>query len=189
MITSTITECKGTAIIVNPVNMKLYRNKETGTLDFVSAYEKPFSMYGEYSIDGFFKAVKKMQAVIDMNDIVLGINEKSFVRESVKFEMEEDVFLELAHVVQEKESKLSLITRTMKSVVVKYVAVDKDRKFLDLEYSGKALDNKKLEKAIKEQATEKGLLVFSIDLDNKSIKEELYGIERSVFAKNGKAVR
>ena len=76
----------------------------------------------------------------------------------------------------------------MKSAVVKYVAVDKERNFLDMVYTGKSVDDKKLEKAINEQAKEKGLLVFSIDLENKDIKEELYGIERKDFVKYGKAV-
>ena len=101
--------------------------------------------------------------------------------------MTDDRFLELAHVVQEKESRLTLITRTISSYEVSYKVVKEDETFEERTYTSKTNDRKRLLRLLDIECEKDNSVLFKI----LSIKEKagLYGLERSVFAKEGKAVR
>ena len=184
MITSTIAQATAKAILIDIDNIKSYRDKVTNELLSIGAYEKEFTLFGDFSLDGFAKAIRKDIEKNYINVCFVGINKKSFDKQEVKMELDDDKFLELAHVVQEKESKLNLITRTLKSVSVPYVAVNKSREFIDCIYKGKALDDAKIKKAIEKECAEKGLMLF--DIGKGTTTETLYGLDKREFIKAGK---
>ena len=185
MITSTITECKAKAIIINTHEpVKTFRNKENNVLVSVGAYEKEFSFFGEYSEVGFADAIRKAIAKEDKELVFVGVINKSFSRYSVKMEMPEDRFIELAHVVAEKESRLSLITRTISSFSVSYKVVKEDETIETRQYTSKTNDKKRLARLLEKEAEKDNSVFFKV----LEVKETtaLYGIERSLFAKEGK---
>lgn len=182
MITSTITNCKAKAIIINTHEpVKTFRNKEDNSLVSVGAFEKEFSLFGEYSESGFADAVRKAIAREDKELVFVGITNKSFKKSSVRMAMEEERFVELAHLVAEKESRLALITRTISSFEVSYKVVKEDETFEERTFVSKTNDKKRLLRLLDIECQKDNSVMFKI----LAIKEisGLYGIERSVFAK------
>lgn len=187
MITSTV-KLTTARVIYIPQDYKItVDDTEKKNVLSVSAKDTVVMEYGEITREQLIKKATKTVNLV-YGGTFLGIMPESVTEDSFKVEMSEEKFMELGHILSEDESKVGLVTRTLKSYRVKYTAVSLDRGFHEFTVSVKQLHPKQLEKALQEDAIKKGCaVVFSHEKPEPS--EELYGLDRLDFIANGKVVK
>lgn len=186
MITSTIKLTTARAIYVPKDFSITVDDTEKKNVISVSAKDTLVLEYGEITREQFIKkASKTVEAIYGT---FLGIIPDSVSESTFKVQMTEEKFMELGHILSEDESKVGLVTRTLKSYSVRYTAVSPDRQFHEFTANVKQLQPKQLEKALQEDAVKNGCpVLFSHEKPETS--EELYGLDRLEFISNGEVVR
>jgi len=176
MITSTVKLNSARAMYI-PFDYEVQSDEKGNTLS-VTAKDTVVIEYGELTEEQFIKKAEK--SVNSVWGHFLGIIKGSETTDTFKVEMSEEQFMELGHVIQPDESKLGLVTRTLKSYTVTYEAIASDKSFHTETVTVKKLVPKQLEKALDEDAKSKGyVMVFSYEKPIES--EALYGLEREQF--------
>lgn len=187
MITSTVKLTTARVIYVPQDFSITVDDTEQKNVLSVSAKDTVVMEYGEITREQLIKKATKTVNLV-YGGTFLSIIPESITEDSFKVEMSEEKFMELGHILSEDESKLGLVTRTLKSYAVKYTAVSPDRQFHEFTANVKQLQPKQLEKALQEDAVKNGCpVLFSHEKPEPS--EQLYGLDRLDFIANGKVVR
>lgn len=166
MITSTINTTSFDAVVI-----------ERETLNIQRFFEE---RYGTLNEEGIGKQMEKKWT----NNFTAYVKAENIRHNEAKFGMDESLFIELAKELSDEDSKLGLITRTLKVYKVKYEAITKEREFVKDACFVKKLAGNQLEKAVNQDAKEKGYAtVFQIGQPYPI--ETLYGMDKSEFVKKG----
>ena len=187
-VTATIKSATARAIFVKLTGEKKCIQDEAKNVTFVSAFDDIVSLYGDYQTAKFFNEtlIKKYKGSKEV--VYVGMVENSFIPFEQKYEMEESTFIENAKILAPEDSRLGLITRNIKSYMVTYTAVTKDKQFVtDSAYVSTNLE-KRMKKEVEDDAKEKGyMVVFSMEVPTET--ESLYGMDKDKFVTLGKAVQ
>lgn len=179
-ITCTLKSATARAIYVDPVNIHAYVNKE-GNVTSVLACDELVSFFGDFTKESFNQACIK-EAKKNGRTYV-GLLPDSFIKDEVKGAMDEGKFLELAHVIEEGESKLGLITRTIDYTFIEYKYSDEEDKIHTARLMSFNSAPKALEKEAREECKNNG--VYFVRMGKEVSKESvLVGMDKRQFAEN-----
>lgn len=170
MITSTINKTFGSVILCDRENLQIINTDD--------------EILNEMTKEQFEKAMDKKWS----GKTFAFIRVDGFDHSQVKMEMDENTFIENARVLYDSDSKVGMITRTLKAYQVTYTAITKDRQFVtDSCYVSKLVE-KQLQKQLDENAKAKGY-VMVFEHEKPIAHETLYGMERYTFVEKAKEVK